>query len=198
MAEKEKRRELGTGGGIVVGGAIGALIATLFAQRPAAAAPETEKLDYLTKLMENMLTAIGSILEVVQKLVKAQIPAAPGVVSSVKTPWLATEPQEIFKGAVRAAGTIFGNQMVDFRNGKRLSFKIESSLNQAIQIQVFGNFDKTEKLATDIGPPLAIVANGNGAIGLAFDDWQPYIGTRIVVPLAPTVGILYIRAVQQE
>ena len=86
MAEKEKRRELGTGGGIVVGGAIGALIATLFAQRPAAAAPETEKLDYLTKLMENMLTVIGSILDAVQKLVKAQIPAAPGVVSSVKTP----------------------------------------------------------------------------------------------------------------
>ncbi len=196
MAEKDDNKK--TAGAIVVGGVFGALIATLFAQRPAAAAPETEKLDYLTKLMENMLTAIGSILDAVLKLVKAQVPAAPGVVSSVKTPWLATEPMEIFKGAVRAAGTIFGSQMVDFRNGKRLAIKVESSLDQGVQVQVIGNFDQTEKLATDIGPPLAVPANGNGSTGLAWDDWLPYIGVRIVVPLAPTVGILNIRAVQQE
>ncbi len=198
MAGNEKPRELGTGGGLVIGGAIGALIASLFASRPAAAAPEADKLDYLAKLMENMVTMVGSILDAVQKIVKAQVPTAPGVVSSVQTPWLATEPQDIFKAAIRVAGTVFGNQMVDFRNSKRLSFKIESSLNQAVQIQVIGICDNPEKLATDIGPPAAIAANGNGSIGLAFDDWQPYIGVRIIVPVAPTGGILYIRAVQQE
>jgi hypothetical protein len=115
-----------------------------------------------------------------------------------KESWEATEPEQIFSQAILSAGNYYGDRMIDWTRGKRLVIKAESSLSQAVQIQVVGNTTDTKDLATDIGPPLPCPANGNISVGLAWDDWHPYIGIRIEVAVAPTAGLLTISAVIQE
>ena len=182
------------GGALVVGGAIGAGIATLLAKRPVAAAPPEAKWDYLIEcqeaiiaLLRDLITAVGGIA-----------PGAPGVEVTVKTPWVAKEPEQIYSHNIRVAGTFYSDKMVDWTRGKRLLIKVESSLNQPANIQVIGNHVDDMNLATDINGPLPCAANSNISIGLAYDDWHPYIGVRITTAVAPTAGILNIWAVVQE
>jgi hypothetical protein len=65
-------------------------------------------------------------------------------------------------------------------------------------LQTFGNFTDTEIGATDINGPIPCLAAGNANIGLGWDDWQPYIGVRINVAVAPTMGFLRIWSAMQE
>ncbi|MBA7712564.1 hypothetical protein ES703_121543 [subsurface metagenome] len=88
--------------------------------------------------------------------------------------------------------------MVNWTNGKRILFKVESSLNQAVNIQIIGNVQDSKELATDINGVLPCTANGNISVGLAWDDWHPYVGVRITVAEDPGSGILTISAVIQE
>ncbi|MBA7678545.1 hypothetical protein ES703_86822 [subsurface metagenome] len=88
--------------------------------------------------------------------------------------------------------------MVNWTKGKRLVFKAESSLNQAVNLQVIGNIVDDHGRATDIGPALPLAANGNLSVGPAWDDWTSFIGIRITAAVAPTAGILTIWAVIQE
>ncbi|MBA7664355.1 hypothetical protein ES703_72413 [subsurface metagenome] len=116
----------------------------------------------------------------------------------VTTPWVAKEPEEIYRGSIRTAGTFYSDRTVNWTKGKRLLLKVDSSLNQAVQIQAIGNINSARDGAVDINGPLACGANGKITIGLAWDDWHPYIGVRITVAVAPTAGILNIWAVVQE
>jgi len=75
---------------------------------------------------------------------------------------------------------------------------VESSLDQAVQIQALGNIGNTVNGATDINTPQPCAAGGKISIGLPWDDWNPYIGCEITVAVAPTTGILTISAVVQE
>ncbi|GAJ03150.1 unnamed protein product, partial [marine sediment metagenome] len=105
---------------------------------------------------------------------------------------------EIFSQAILTTGTFYSDKMVDWTKGQRILFKVESTLNQAVQIQLIGNTVDDMNLATDINGPLPCTANGNISIGLAWDDWHPYVGVKITVAVAPTAGILTISAVIQE
>lgn len=205
--EEEKR----AGSALVVGGGIGVLLGTftaLMLAKPAAAAPPELKLDYLTQLLEQLVAGNLVIIDWLQKINAAQIvPGVPGVpevpgVTEIKvtviTPWVAQEPQQIFNQAIRSVGVFISDIMVDWTKGKRLILKAESSLDQAVSLQPIGNISRTPNLATNIGLPVVCPANGNSSIGLAWGDWQPYIGIRITVALLPTVGILNIWAVIQE
>ncbi|MBA7675476.1 hypothetical protein ES703_83711 [subsurface metagenome] len=123
----------------------------------------------------------------------------------VSTPWVAKEPEEIYSYAIRTISTFSSHKMVDWTEGKRLVIKVESSLNQACLIQLTGNYVDDMNLATDINGPLPCPANSNISVGLAFDsiglawdDWHPFIGVRITTAIAPTTGILNIWAVIQE
>ena len=157
----------------------------------------TIRLDFLNMtqienrvLLEQILTQLGGVSP-------GETPGqSPG--GSVKETWEATDPKQIFSQAILSAGNYYSDRMVDWTRGKRLVIKAESSLNQAIQIQVIGNTTDTKDLATDIGPPLPCPANGNTSVGLAWDDWHPYIGIRIEVAVVPTAGLLTICAVVQE
>ncbi|GAI87307.1 unnamed protein product, partial [marine sediment metagenome] len=113
-------------------------------------------------------------------------------------PWVAKEPEEIFSKAILSAGTFYSDKMVDWTKSKRILFKVESSLNEAVNIQLIGNVQNSKELATDIGLALPCTANGNISVGPAWDDWHPYVGVRITVAVAPTAGILNISAVIQE
>lgn len=206
----QKPEERGVGTGIIVGGiggtVLGVTIATLLAARPAAAAPPEEKLDYLIEVLITLVPVLAELSErqatltqlLEQWLAVQGVPGIPGVEVSVSTPWVAKEPEEIFSRAILFADTFYSDKMVNWTRGKRILFKVESSLNKVAQIQVIGNTTDSKELATDIGPEIPCTANGNISIGLAWDDWHPYIGVRITVAEDPAAGILTISAVVQE
>ncbi|GAJ07166.1 unnamed protein product, partial [marine sediment metagenome] len=99
---------------------------------------------------------------------------------------------------IRSAGTFYTDSMVNWTKGKRILFKAESSLNQAVILQPKGNIVDNMDLAVDINGALPLAANGNLSVGLAWDDWHPYVGVKITVAVAPAAGILTISAVVQE
>ncbi len=113
-------------------------------------------------------------------------------------PWVAKEPEEIFRKAIRATGTLNSDKMANWTKGKRLLLRVDSSLDQAVQIQAMGNIGNTVNGAVDIGAALPCAAGGKISIGLAWDDWHPYIGCKIASAIAPTTGSLIISAVIQE
>ncbi|MBA7635394.1 hypothetical protein ES703_42998 [subsurface metagenome] len=113
------------------------------------------------------------------------------------TTWEAREPEEIYRESIRTIG-IFHSELVNWTKGKRLILKVESTLNQAVQIQPIGNIKNSIDKSVDINSALPCTANGNISVGLAWDDWLPYIGAKITVSTAPASGELKIEAVIQE
>lgn len=207
----QKPEEQGVSKGLVIGGIGGASIATaiaiLMAARPARAAPTDEKLDYLIEVLTTLVPVLAEVAEGQAELIAAMqlwlaaqgVPVpAEGVEVTVRTDWVAKEPEQIFSSAIRAAGTFYSDRMVNWTRGKRIVFKAESSLNQAVNLQVIGNIVDDINLATDIDGVLPLAANGNLSVGPAWDDWTPFIGVRITAAVAPTAGILTISAVVQE
>jgi len=110
----------------------------------------------------------------------------------------AKEPYLIFDQAIRALGVVNSDRMAQWTEGSRFLLKVESSLDQILQIQVTGNIFDRLTLTTLIGAPMPCPVNGNISIGLAWDDWQPFIGVTITPAGVPTTGILRIWAVIQE
>lgn len=204
----EKRDEGRTAQAVVVGGVggtlFGALIATLLAARPAEAAPPDEKIDYLIECLTTLVPVLAEVAEgnaaliaLLEQWLTAQ-GVVPGVEVTVKTPWVAKEPEQIFGQDIRVVGTFYSVKMIDWTKGKRLVIAVQSSLNQACQIQLIGNYVDDMNLATDINAAIPCPANSNTSIGPAWDDWHPYIGIRITTAVAPTAGILNVWAVIQE
>ena len=205
MAQKPEER--GVGAGIVVGGiggtVLGVTIAALLAARPAAAAPPEEKLNYLIEVLTTLVPVLAEVSERQASLIALleqllTVPAEEKALITVVAPYRAKDPKQIFSSSIRSAGTSYSDKMVDFRNGKRILFKVESSLNQAVNVQIIGNIQDSKELATDINGVLPCTANGNISVGLAWDDWHPYVGVKITVAVAPTAGILSISSVIQE
>jgi len=201
MAELKGSQEGGLISGGLAGFGLGFGTGLLMSKPAEAAPPETpeEKLNYLIELLEKLVVGNAIIIDWLAKINAAQgVPGEPGVEVTVLTPWKAKEPETIFEQAIRNAGTFFSDKMVNWTEGKRLMLKAESSLDQAVQLQPIGNIDDTRMLATNIGPPVVCPANGNASIGLAWGDWTLFVGMQITAAIAPTVGILTIRAVIQE
>ncbi|MFA5186793.1 MAG: hypothetical protein WC551_09975 [Patescibacteria group bacterium] len=173
----------------------GSFLGTLLSKRPAAAAASEDKLDHLIDLSTAILAGLERT-----NLYLAQIAGAgPGAISeSVLTPWVARDAVVIFDQEVRQAGDIPADLMVDYSNGKRAIIKVESSLDQAADIQTIGNIVDSFDSSTDIGPVIACPANDNISIGLAWDDWHPWIGVRMNLAVAPTAGRLRIAVVIQD
>lgn len=192
--------------GVGAGAFGGSYLAELLSRRPSEAAPDTEKLDYIIKLMEELIRqaaivqdSLGLIVDRLGIISDKLVPGGEGALPpSILTPWVATEPELIYEEAIRNFGVFFTTKRVNFCNGKRLTLRAENTLDQPVVLQPFGNFTDSEIGATDINGPVPCLAAGNASIGLAFDDWQPYIGVRMTVALAPTVGYLRIWSVMQE
>lgn len=212
--EKEQGK---TAQGIVIGGVggtlLGALAATIAALLAKAAEakelPPDEKLNYLIDCLTALIPVLAQVAESNAQLIallqqwlatQGVAPPAEGVEVTVKTAWVAKEPEEIYHYAIRTSGTFYSSKMVDWTRGKRLVIKVESSLDKEVQIQLIGNIIDDMELATDIDTPKPCPANDNISIGPAWDHWFPYIGVKIVVDaaLVPTKGLLTISAVSQE
>jgi len=207
MAEKDNGKNALL---VVAGGAVGAGLTMLFQSKPAKAATESDKLDYIADLLEGLIKAEVDTLAAIKNLSLGGIPGlprlpglpgVPGVAEiqiAVSTPWVAKDPVLIFNQAIRNIGVFFSDGLVDYRNSKRLTFKLESSLDQAIIVQLVGNVRETWQLGTNIGPPIPCPANGNISIGLAWDDWNAFVGVQITTAIAPAAGILNIWQVLQD
>jgi hypothetical protein len=182
----------------VAGGALGVGLAALLKAQPAGAAPDTEKLDYIASLLLQMGITQEAILTAIKNI---NIPGG-GIIAfpdSFLTPWKGDkDPVQIYQQAIRSVGLFPTDIMVDMRNVKRLVIRAESSLNQAVALQVVGNFADSFNLAINVGPPAACPINGQVGFGLAWGDWQPYIGVLITAAIAPIQGLLTIWAVVQE
>jgi hypothetical protein len=105
---------------------------------------------------------------------------------------------EVFNLDILAAGTFY-SLWYNFANG-RLLIDVVSTLDQACTIQLVGNIVADFTTAKNIGAPLncpigSVITSGLD-IGLAPDDWHPYIGVIITTAIAPTLGNLTIKAVQ--
>ena len=209
MAEERGRDRAA---GLVVGGLGGAALATtiamLIAARPARAAPTDEKLDYLLEVLTTLVPVLAEVserqtalIELLEQWLVAQgvpvVPPAEGVEVTVKTAWVAAEPEEIFSKAILSIGPFY-TDMVDWRRGKRIYFFVQSTLNQDVEIQVIGNMTASKEGATDIDIAHTCPKNDNISIGPAWDHWCPYIGIEITAAVAPTAGALTISAVSQE
>ena len=166
---------------------VGALVVSLFQKRPVAAAPDEEKWDYLFELQQTIIQLLGQLID-----------AHKDLEVSVSTLWVAKTPEHIFDQAIRNIGIFESDKMIDYSNSKRLLIKVESSLDQACNIQVVGDFVNSFQNATNIGAAWPCVANSNISIGLAWDDWHPYIGVRITTAVAPIAGKLDIWTVLQD
>jgi len=178
-------QEKDSAAGIVVGGiggtAFGTVLGMLLASKPAEAAPPEAKWDYLVQcqeaiivLLQGMADSNAAIISLLQQLVAAAGIPAEGVEVTVQTKWVAKLPEQIFYQPIRdATATFYCDKMVDWTEGKRLHLKVESTLDQAVNVQVIGNTVDDTHLATDVGDPYACPANGNISIGLAWDDWNP-------------------------
>ena len=202
-----QERQRGISPGLVVAGvggtALALAVAALVAARPARAAPTDEKLDYLIEVLTTLVPALAEVSERIglfeQWLAAQGIAPVEGAVDvTVKTPWVAKEPEQIFNSPIRSAGTFYTDRMVNYTKGKRILFKAESSLNQAVILQVTGNIVDDKDRSIDVNGALPLAANGNLSVGLAWDDWHPFVGIKITGALAPTAGILTISAVVQE
>lgn len=206
MVQKDEGR---TAQAVVIGGIggtlLGVTIGALLRAKPAEAAPPDEKLDYLldcqaaiVQLLGQMVAGNQEVIGLLQQWLAAQGVAPPGVEVTVKTPWVAKTPEQLYSNPIRVVGTFDSDMMVDWTEGKRLLIMVQSSLNQACSIQLVGNYVDDMNLAVDINAALACPANSNISIGPAWDDWHPFIGVRITTAAAPTAGILNIFAVVQD
>ncbi|GAI15274.1 unnamed protein product, partial [marine sediment metagenome] len=156
-----------------------------------------ECLTALIPVLAEVTERQASLIELLEQWLAAQ-GIEPGVKVSVSTLWVAKEPEEIFSQAILTTGTFYSDKMVDWTKGKRILFKVESTLNQDVEIQLIGNYVDDMNLAVDVNAAIACPANSNISIGPAWDDWHPYVGVKITVAVAPTAGILTILAVIQE
>lgn len=69
-----------------IGAALGAAVATLLAARPAAAAPENEKLDYLIELQTTMVLQLQRLIEIGEGLTMPEIVLPPDTTLTLKIP----------------------------------------------------------------------------------------------------------------
>ncbi|MBA7683636.1 hypothetical protein ES703_92010 [subsurface metagenome] len=148
--------------------------------------------------LSNRLDRLIGVLEAKELPEYPGVPGVPGVPGEIKTQWVAKPTKVILEpSAVRAAGTT-NTEMLNWTKGKRLVIKVTSTLDQAIAVQAVGNIENTVHGAVNINAPLPCAAFSNITVGLAWDDWHPYIGAIITHAVAPTVGIVKVEAVIQE
>lgn len=197
---KERDQDNGSKGVglLILGGAAGAGLASVLSARPVKAAPSDDKLDYIATLLEQIGQNELDMIAAIQALAQAQ--SSPQDVSvSVSTPWQGRDPEIVFQQAVRNAGVMFSDRMVDFRNSKRMVFKAESSLDQNVILQLIGNISDSPNLAVPLGAPFVCPANGNADMGIGTnDDWRPFMGVQITVGIAPTLGMFTLWSTKQD
>jgi hypothetical protein len=116
--------------------------------------------------------------------------------------YLYQTPVELYNAMPPGIAT-YSSIWFDWRNGKRLLIDIVSTLNQAVVIQLVGNmvadFNSAKAIGGPLNCPAYVAPNLSGLdIGLAWDDWHPYIGVLITTAVAPVSGTIVVNAIEQK
>lgn len=125
-------------------------------------------------------------------------PVPPEVAVSVTTVWEAGDTKKLFNQALRAAGAYTTVEMANWTKGKRLIIFVTNTLDQMVLVQLVGHIRNTVIGSTNLNAPLPCAAFSNISVGLAWDDWHPYIGATLTLAAVPTTGVLKVEAVVQE
>ena len=107
------------------------------------------------------------------------------------------EPIEIFNNGMRQAGTV-RSKIVDWRAGGQLVIKVESSLDQAVNVQLLGDISEGFSNPANVGAAVPCPANAVIRIGPAWDDWHPWIAINVIAGVAPLSGIVRASVVLQR
>jgi len=111
--------------------------------------------------------------------------------------WQAGPIQQLYYEKINTAAT-FSSEMMNWKEGKRVLFKATSTLDQDATIQVVGNIENSVVGSVNINAGLSCAANSAITVGLAWDDWHPYIGCQMTLATAPTKGMMKIQALIQR
>jgi hypothetical protein len=107
-------------------------------------------------------------------------------------------PQTIYSAALLAAGTYY-TTMVDCRTSKRIALRIENGLDADATARALANITNASADADLINGDVLVPAGEHRTITIDLnEDWQPYIGVRLVVAAVPTAGTLTVYSVVQE
>ena len=110
-----------------------------------------------------------------------------------------TEPQEIMKPReVRSAGNHVCDRMADCRRAIVTIVRVESSLDQDVEIETIGNIVDSTDNFTAIGVNNPCPADDRIDILLYGDYWHPWVGIRVIAATAPTAGSISAQVVNQE
>jgi hypothetical protein len=90
----------------------------------------------------------------------------------------------------------------DITLSQRVAIKVKSTLDQAVTVQLIGDFFNPMDTPTNInGPfvvPIGSVTPSSVEIGLAPGDWQPYLAVQLSTLVAPTVGTVSVWLAGQD
>lgn len=126
-------------------------------------------------------------------------PPPPIEVPIVRPKRVTAEAQEIMEPrAVRSVGTHVCERMADCRAAIITIVRVESGLNQDIEIETIGNVDDTVENYTPIGTRDPCPSGDRIDIILYGDNWRPYVGIRVIAAVAPTAGLITARVINQE
>lgn len=89
-------------------------------------------------------------------------------------------------------------RMADCRGANRVTFEINSSLNQPIGVRVIGGTTAAPGFNLPIGGWLNCDAQSSLGINCKQEDWYPFMGIEIQAPVAPTSGSVTAKAIIQE
>jgi hypothetical protein len=92
--------------------------------------------------------------------------------------------------------------VLDISVRKRVALKVKSTLDQAVTLQLIGDLDNPMSAPTNIDGsinlPIGNVTTSSAEIGLAPDDWQPFIALQMTTLVAPTVGTITVEIAGQS
>lgn len=148
--------------------------------------------------VEELCNRLDSLLAILEAIKLPEYPGIPGAPSEVIAEWIAGPIQVMLAPSpVRVVGTT-NTEMLNWTKGKRLVIKVTSKLDQALLVQPVGNIENAISGAVNIDAPIPCAAFSNITVGLAWDDWHPYVGAIITHAAPPTVGTVKVEAVIQE
>jgi len=111
--------------------------------------------------------------------------------------WQAGPILPLYYEKINTTGT-FSSEMMNWKEGKRLMIKVTSTLDQDATIQVLGNIENSVIGSVNINAGLNCAANSAITVGMAWDDWHPYIGCQATLATAPTKGMIKVQALVQR
>ena len=126
-----------------------------------------------------------------------------------KTPYWITSPshvipvvpQQIFTKDIRLIETDV-TPVQDITLSQRVAIKVKSTLDQAVTIQLIGDFFNPMDTPTNINGPIAVpigsITPSSAEIHLAYDDWQPYLAVQLSTLIAPAVGTVTVWLAGQD